>query len=123
MKAAELVARVIALGADGNEIADRFDGNNELYRLCFRDFLEEPNFSMLNEAIRERDYDRAFGCAHALKGIAGNLALRDAYRAICVLVDLLRAKKYSEVERQYGEVRRQMEKLRGLLGESADGNG
>ena len=114
MNAAELKARVIGSGADEAGIRDRFKDNDELYQLCFIDFLEEPNVTALRQAMAEQAYETAFEAAHALKGVSGNLGLTAYYEAICILVESLRAKSYGHVDEEFAEVERHFRALRAL---------
>ena len=115
MNADKLLKNLIADGADESGIQDRFGGNVDLYEECFRDFIEEPHFLSLRDALQTQSYEQAFNSAHALKGLSGNLGLSAFYDAVCVLVESLRHKQYGSVDAEYAQVERQHERLRQLL--------
>lgn len=41
-------------------------------------------------AIKQKDYGKAFQCAHTLKGIAGKLSMDKLYECTILLVEALR---------------------------------
>ena len=114
MNASELMRRVLASGADESGIRDRFMDDDALYAQCFLEFLEEPNFALLREAMEQGDYDQAFAAAHALKCLSGNLGVTGFYEAVCVLVESLRAKDYGPTEQEHRAVLHQLYRLRSL---------
>ena len=70
--------------------------------------VNDANFAKLGKALEAHDLKEAFEAAHALKGIAGNLALDPIYDAVCEIVEPLRAgedKDYSEGYRKVMEAR------------------
>lgn len=115
----EFFKKIVDYGADEAGITDRFSGNTELYQLCFCDFIEEPNFTLLNEAVKKKDYNAAFSAAHALKGLSGNLGLTAFYNTVSVLVESLRAEKYDNVGEEYDAVIRQLEGLKRVSSDSS----
>lgn len=114
MKTEELLRRLAEYGADENELRDRFCGDMELYRLCFDEFMQEPSFARLREAMAGGDCKDAFEAAHALKGLAGNLALKAFYNAISALTEALRAEDSESMEAKYAEMERQYKRLLAL---------
>ena len=52
--------------------------------------VNDANFDKLGKALEAKDLKEAFEAAHALKGVAGNLALDPLYDAICEIVEPLR---------------------------------
>lgn len=111
MKADDLLKRIIEHGADEGGIADRFSGDAELYKVCFDEFMSEPNFDLLKKAMAEKEYGEAFKAAHALKGLAGNLGISPFYTAIHTLVESLRSDDHSGAEAAYDEVMREKRRL------------
>ncbi|MDD2647996.1 MAG: Hpt domain-containing protein [Eubacteriales bacterium] len=107
-----LMGLLTGYGVDAEGIEDLFMGNNELYVICFSAFLSEPNHSALKAAMEKGSLDEAFFCAHALKGLSGNLGLTPYYEADCELTEALRAKRRPDAEREYVRVSAELEKLR-----------
>ncbi len=110
-----LQERLTAYGADTDGINKRFIGDAALYEKCFLELLKEPNIAMLDTAINSGDFDLAFECAHALKGISGNLGLTGFYDSICALVEALRVKNYKKATATYADVKEQYHRLEDLL--------
>lgn len=65
-------------------------GSMEEYVALLSQFPQDPHTEDLRKALEEKDANRAFEAAHALKGIAGNLSLEDLYEALDPLVERLR---------------------------------
>jgi len=87
-------------GIDVDDALNRFMGNEDLYVKCLGQFLEDENYPKLIAALDAQDYDNAFTYAHTLKGLAGNLSLKDLYNAVIPLVESLRHKEFSDVDAQ-----------------------
>lgn len=77
---------------------DRFSGIKEIYEKYLRKFLNDPEFTKLQESLDAEDYDAAFKYAHALKGITGNLSLNCLYKCIVPLVEALRNGELDNIE-------------------------
>ena len=58
----------------------------------------DPSFNQLKDALAAQDWETAFRAAHTLKGVAGNLGLLPLSRAVCAIVEPLRARE----ARDYG---------------------
>lgn len=99
-----LMAALERKGADIDGIMARFLRDEALYADCLQEFVRDENFEALKTAIAIGDYPRAFECAHALKGVAGNLGLVPLYRAVGDITDALRAKRYDALDSLYPSV-------------------
>ena len=87
-----------AYGADHRDTMARFLGSESLY-LRYLDMLpQDDNLRKLGAALADGDLERAFLAAHTLKGVAGNLGLLPLSRAVCAIVEPLRARE----ARDYG---------------------
>lgn len=93
-----------AKGADIDGIMERFLRDEAFYADCFEEFMLDGNFETLGKAIAVQDYPQAFECAHALKGVAGNLGLLKLYCAVSDIVSALRAKEYGTLGALYQSV-------------------
>lgn len=109
-----LLDRLEGYGADMKGIHDRFLGDAELYEHCYYGLLEEQNFKLLDERMASHDYEGAFQCAHAIKGLAANLGLSPFHKKVHVLVEALRAHDYSNIDAQYADVRAAYERLKSM---------
>lgn len=71
----------------------RFMEDEELYDEMLTAFLSDDSFSKASEAFSSKDYTMLFEQAHAIKGVSGNLDMRELYRASGELSELLRHDK------------------------------
>lgn len=76
---------------------NRLCGNEELYIMCLREFMDDPTMSELNRAVSGCAWDEAFTAAHALKGLAGNLGFVPLMHSTGQLVVLIRGGRLSEI--------------------------
>lgn len=88
-------------GADIEGIMERFLGDEVFYADCFKEFMQDQNFVALGKAIETKNYALAYDCAHALKGLAGNLGLIPLYCAVNDIVNALRVQKYDNLKQLY----------------------
>lgn len=101
-------------GADVNGALERFVNDEELYHKCIKMFDEGDEFEKLEEAIRSKEYDKAFEFAHSLKGVSGNLGLDPLYNAICALVEDLRHHEYDNVDALLKKVQEEHARIKSL---------
>ena len=78
-------------GVDVDEALGRFLGNEALMMKFLLRFPGDENFSRLKEAMAQSDAVGAFEAAHTLKGVVGNLSMKDIFRWTSVIVEDLRA--------------------------------
>lgn len=120
MDASELLKKLVDFGADERGIRDRFGDDAELYAECFTEFLIEPNFSDLAQAVSDRDCRAAFEAAHALKGLSGNLGLLAINEKICAMVESLRIGSMEHAEAEYAAIDKELNRLKELSGASGE---
>lgn len=53
-------------------------------------FLDDTSFLDLKKAMEEGDMDKAFSCAHTLKGVSANIAFTKLYQIASVVTEGLR---------------------------------
>lgn len=85
-------------GADVDVTLKRFMGNEAIYMKFIMKFLDDKNYDGIMEGIGTHDYAKAFGCAHSLKGVAGNLGLNPVYEVSSKITELLRDKQPEDVD-------------------------
>lgn len=93
-------------GADTDEALVRCLNNEAFYIRLVSKAIQEPAFEKLREAIAEKDLDRAFEQAHALKGVNANLALTPLTKPVSEMTELLRSRTdtdYSPYIDRYAE--------------------
>lgn len=87
---ADLTTALAPYGIDYDDALDRFGGNAALYRKLALKYLDNAHYAALIAAMEAGDFDEAYSQAHSLKGVAGNLSLRDLYLAAGTVSDALR---------------------------------
>lgn len=92
----DIIKELAIWGCDINSALERFGGDRVLYTDCLKIFVTDNNFGDLEKALDKKDVETAFSCAHALKGVAGNLSLGELYDSICRVSDSL---KQGDLER------------------------
>ncbi len=85
-------------GADVEATLNRFMGNDAIYQKFLGKFPGDPNYANLGTNIESGNYEEAYKCAHALKGVVGNLGLTPIYEAVSTLVEELRNKANADVD-------------------------
>lgn len=85
-------------GANTQEGLGRCLGDEGFLLTLVKTVPKDANFEGLRQAVEAGDLQRGFECAHALKGVLGNLALTSLYEPICTITEALRAGE----ERDYG---------------------
>ena len=104
-------------GADTDEGLGRCFGMEDFYLKLVKTVPDEGNFDRLAEAVRANDLDTAFECAHALKGVLGNLSLTPIYTPVSEMTEQLRAHAQADYSAELDEILRQRELLRQLCAE------
>lgn len=107
--------RLIVYSADIKGIEDRFIGDYDLYTECLAEFVQDPDFTALADAVRANDVAKAFDAAHSLKGVSGNLGLTPLYKIICKIVEPLRIGNNKNLEPKLVELETEHAKIKELL--------
>ena len=90
----EIKDQMRAAGVNIEGALERLMNNENLYERLLGKFKADTNYQGLRDAIQEKSYEDAFNCAHALKGVAGNLGLDSLMNADVVIVEKLRSNSY-----------------------------
>ena len=85
-----------AYGADYQDTMSRFMGNETMYLKFLKMLFQDDNLRKLGEAIDSGNLEAAFDAAHTLKGVVGNMGLTPLYKAVCDIVQPLRAREERE---------------------------
>lgn len=91
-------SRLVECGADVNTALGRFMGNENMYQKFLGKFLSDTNYERLGQYLQAGDYEEAYKCAHALKGVTGNLGLDSLFHKVSDLVEELRGKASTDVD-------------------------
>ena len=90
--------RLEECGADVETTLKRFMGNDAIYQKFLGKFPGDPNYAKLGTNIEAGAFEEAYKCAHALKGVVGNLGLTPIYEKVSTLVEELRTKAAEDVD-------------------------
>ncbi|MBQ9120389.1 MAG: Hpt domain-containing protein [Lachnospiraceae bacterium] len=95
-------------GADVSAALERLGGDEELYCMCIKMFLEDALYNVLWECRQriERQQEcfcteQALDAAHTLKGVAANLELTPLYQSLSELCTALRQKDEVDAAEKY----------------------
>ena len=102
-------------GADTATGLDRCMNNEAFYLRMVGMAIRDASFDQLNEAVEAGDLNRGFECAHALKGVMGNVALEPIYQPICKITELLRARTDTDYSELLAGIMTERDKLISLL--------
>lgn len=83
--------KMVKAGIDVNEGIHRFNGKKEMYEKFLLNFPQNDLYGKLVEAIDNQDVKEAFQAGHALKGVTGNLSMKEFHDNLVPLVEELRA--------------------------------
>lgn len=104
-------------GANTQEGVARCMNNADFYLKMVRMSADDQNFNQLQESLAQKDLDRAFEVAHALKGVLGNLSLTPLYEPISELTELLRKRTDMDYSDYAQLIAQRYEQFRGILAE------
>ena len=110
--------RIVALqdwGCDTTGALKRMLDDEEFYLECLSSVEQDVNFANLGAALEQKKVEEAFDCAHALKGVLGNLGLTPMYEKTCELVEPLRKGEGANLEGEYQELMQMKSKLEHIL--------
>jgi len=85
-------------GADVEATLKRFMGKDELYVKFLGKFPADKNYANLGTNLEAGAFQEAYECAHALKGVVGNLGLTPLFEKVSALVEELRNKANADVD-------------------------
>jgi len=73
------------------EGAKRVMNNTKLYAKLLVKFKEDPSLRQIDEALAEKDMEKARSAAHTLKGLAANLSLLELFKQVAELESQIKA--------------------------------
>lgn len=93
-----------AIDSEYQTVLDRFCGHEEMLAKFVGVFLDDPTFGNLADAAAKLDYPEVESCAHALKGVSGNLGFERLHTACGELVSSVRFNRLDEVPENFRKV-------------------
>lgn len=112
----DLSAKLAEYGIDLPDAMERMDNDAALYeRLAFK-YLNNTNYVDFVAAMEAKAYDDAYTAAHTLKGVSGNLSLKDLYKVSAAISDALYQGEYEAAEQMMPDLKEAHEKaVEGLV--------
>ena len=103
------------LGADTENGIIRCANDEGFYLKMVNMSLQDANFDKLGESIEKGDLAAAFECAHALKGVMGNVGLTNLYEPIAEMTEELRERNDIDYSPALAVISSELAKLRAML--------
>lgn len=101
-------------GADVDSGISRCMGNEDFYIRLVNMALADDGYSALREAVEAHDLEKGFECAHALKGMLGNVSLTNVLDPVLEMTEALRAREDRDYSALLDKMDEEIEKLRAL---------
>lgn len=101
-------------GADVTEGVSRCLNDESFYLDLVKSVIPDVRIDELETYIAEKNFDKAFEVAHALKGMYGNISMKPIYDPICEITEHLRGKEDVDYSGYLNEAKAQKEKLNEL---------
>lgn len=110
-------------GADVEATLKRFMGKDELYLKFLGKFPADQNYANLGTHLEAGAFEEAYKCAHALKGVVGNLGLTPIFEKVSTLVEELRNKADADVDvaranEEWQEIKKAYEQFIAIIDEN-----
>ncbi len=103
-----------AFGANVEEGLARCMNNEAFYLRMVRMVFDNKSFDQLQQAADAGDVKQGFEAAHALKGMLGNLSLKNMYDLSDALTEKLRPGVQTDFKAEAEEILRLRDELRAL---------
>lgn len=104
-------------GISVRDALERFNNDSDTYEELLYSFVDNKNFEALYTAIKNRNIEEAFYNAHSLKGLTGNLGMKNLYNHLEPLVECLRTKSFENTEILLEKVESDYKIIMQVLGE------
>lgn len=114
---AELKQELIDWGVNWEEVKARLVGNEDLVEKFMLKFIDDPSMERLKKGLDNNDPKEAFQGAHALKGVASNLALEgDGFLTqVKEITEILRPERVDNAPQVYEKLRPKYDELISIL--------
>lgn len=93
----ELKDLAVILDMDLISSVERFGNNEIIFKKFLKKFSEDKTYSILCEAIENKDYENIEKSAHTLKGISANLGLTNLQECSNEIVWAVRNKEFDNI--------------------------
>ncbi|MDE7326553.1 MAG: Hpt domain-containing protein [Lachnospiraceae bacterium] len=106
---------LVDAGIDMEEASERFMGNMDMVVKFLKKFPADPNYGLLEEALKNREAKKALSASHILKGVCGNLSMNVMHNLFSEQVEHIRANNWEAVLNVMGDIRTEYEKVNAAL--------
>lgn len=114
---AELKQELIDWGVNWEEVKERLVGNEDLVEKFILKFLKDPSMDRLQKGLESGELEEAFQGAHALKGVASNLALEGNgfLNDVLEITEILRPRTLGNSREVYDRIKPRYDDLISIL--------
>ncbi len=96
--------KLIQAGIDMDDFLKRLMGNEMLVKRFIQKFVQDENFTKLVAAFDQEDVKAAEMASHTLKGMCGNLSIKELYMLFTEQVRRIRSGEYAEAKAMMPEI-------------------
>ncbi len=107
----ELLKKIEKFIRDAEDIKRRFFDDEQFYRECVIDFLNDNHFNEFNQAMKENNIAGMISSSHALKGVAATIGLGTIYELLVQIVIKLRSNEVETIETLWTECVNEVKEL------------
>lgn len=111
----EIIQNLQNWGCDINGALERMLNDEDFYIECLYTVLEDSNFEGLEKNLKKGNIQESFECAHALKGVLGNMGLTPMYKKTIEIVEPLRMGRDEKTLENYRELKNMKDHLQRIL--------
>ncbi|MBS6516687.1 MAG: Hpt domain-containing protein [Clostridium sp.] len=96
--------RLTEVGIQIEEALERFMDSEAMFERFLGKFLEDETYNQLKEALEKGDIEMSIMKSHTLKGVTGNLSMKNLYQLTSRQVEFLRAGKLDEARELMADI-------------------
>ncbi len=97
------------MGGDYDDIFSRLK-NVSLITKIVKKFNDDQSFQDLEQALKEKDVEKAFRAAHTLKGICLNLSFKQLTEDTVNITEILRAGSFEGTDKLFKKIQKEYNK-------------
>jgi len=112
-----IIEKLTNYGCNTKEGLERCLNKEDFYIKLLKMAVSENKVYDLKDALASKDYDKAFGLSHTLKGVYANLAITPLYNLFYTLTEDLRVKKDIDYTNQIDEIINKFEEVKKIITE------
>ncbi len=98
-------SELVKAGMDVEDFLNRIMQNTALVKIFVKKFLEDKNFEGLEMAIKSGDMRSAESCCHTLKGMSGNMSLKELFPLFQEQLAFFRQGEYEKAAEMMPQIR------------------